>query len=106
MCVNCLSSAEVIGANVALTAAVLKAPIHRFLADLGLVDAPDPVRRDAHTVAFLRGLDLDPVEILGADVVDAADRWVPAPAQERRAWVAAFSASALPMGSHSTLAAP
>lgn len=80
MCTNCLSTAEVTAANIALTAAVLKAPVHRFLADLGIVDAPDPVARDVRTVAFLRSLDLDPVEILGRSVVDAADAWTPAPA--------------------------
>ena len=81
MCANCLSSAEVAAGHVALAAAVLKAPAHRFLADLGLVDAPDPVRRDVRTVTFLRGLDLDPVAVLGADVVADADAWVPAPAR-------------------------
>jgi len=92
MCTNCLSSAEVAVGHVALAAAVLKAPAHRFLADLGVVDAPDPVRRDVHTIAFLRSLDLDPVEVLGADVVAAAEAWtpapvpVPAPARARLAW--------------------
>ena len=99
MCVNCLSTAEVVAGNVAVTAAVLKAPVHRMLADLGFVAPPDLVARDARTVAFLRQLDLDPVEILGADVVDAADRWVAAGAgQERRTRAAS---SARPIGSHS-----
>jgi hypothetical protein len=102
MCVNCISNAEFVAANVGLAAAVLKAPAHRFLADLGLVDAPDPVKRDVQTISFLRGLDLDPVEILGQDVVDRAAAWRPAP-QSRRAWAAAFSAR--PIGSQSTLAA-
>lgn len=78
MCVNCLTQAEVVAANVGLTAAVLKAPVHRFLADCGLVDRPNPLARDAHTVSFLRKLDLDPVEVLGADVVTEADAWVAA----------------------------
>jgi hypothetical protein len=81
MCVNCLSNAEVAVANVAVTAALVKAPAHRLLADLGLVDAPDPVKRDVHTIAFLRRLDLDPVDILGPEAVDAAARWVPAERQ-------------------------
>lgn len=98
MCVNCLSNAEIVAGNVAVTAAVLKAPVHRMLADLGVVAPPDPVARDARTVAFLRNLDLDPVEILGGSVVDAADRWVAAGGHERRARAAA---SARPIGSHS-----
>jgi hypothetical protein len=102
MCVNCLSTAEVVAGNVAVTAAVLKAPVHRILADLGVVAAPDPVARDVRTVAFLRQLDLDPVEILGAEVVATADRWVASGAHERRTRAAA---SARPIGSHSLLAA-
>jgi hypothetical protein len=76
MCANCLSQAEIAAGHVALAAAVLKAPAHRFLADIGVVAPPDPVARDVRTVAFLRRLDLDPVEILGADAVAAADAWV------------------------------
>jgi hypothetical protein len=102
MCVNCLSNAEIVAGNVAVTAAVLKAPLHRMLADMGLVSPPDPVARDVRTVAFLRNLALDPVEILGADAVDAADRWVAVDAHERRARA---RASARPIGSHSLLAA-
>jgi hypothetical protein len=102
MCVNCISHTEFVLAHAGLAAAVLKAPVHRALADLGLVDAPDPVKRDVQTISFLRSLDLDPVEILGQDAVDAAAAWTPAP-QERRALAAAFSAR--PMGSHSALAA-
>jgi hypothetical protein len=81
MCVNCLSNAEVAVANVAITAAFVKGPAHRLLADMGLVEAPDPVKRDVRTVSFLRRLELDPVEVLGRDAVDAADRWVPAEPQ-------------------------
>ncbi|MGH9212920.1 MAG: hypothetical protein ACRD2C_19950 [Acidimicrobiales bacterium] len=101
MCVNCLSTAEVVAGNVAVTVAVLKAPVHRMLADMGLVAAPDPVARDARTVAFLRQIELDPVEVLGADVVDAADRWARGGGYERRTRAAA---SARPIGSHSRLA--
>jgi hypothetical protein len=56
-----------------LAAALVNMPARRFLADLGVVGAPDRVARDAHTVRFLRQLDLDPREILGADVVAAVD---------------------------------
>jgi hypothetical protein len=83
MCVNCLSNAEVAVANVAVTAALVKGPAHRLLADLGLVDAPDPVARDVQTVAFLRKLDLDPVDILGPEAVSDAVDWVPAGRQPR-----------------------
>ena len=79
MCVSCVSTTEAALAQVGLAAAVLKAPVHRLLASAGVVDAPDPVRRDVRTVAFLRGLDLDPVEVLGAEAVAAADAWLPAP---------------------------
>ncbi|MET0901774.1 MAG: hypothetical protein ABWZ52_00910 [Acidimicrobiales bacterium] len=95
MCVNCVSSTEVALAQAGLAAAVLRAPVHRLLASAGVVAPIDPVRRDVRTVAFLRSLDLDPVDVLGADVVAAADAWVPAPYERRR--------SALPIGSHSLL---
>lgn len=73
MCVNCLTQAEVAAANIAVTAAVLRAPVHRLLADLDLVSPPDHVARDVRTVAFLRSLAVDPVAVLGADVVARAD---------------------------------
>ena len=95
MCANCLSSAEVAVGHVVLAAAVLKDPVHRMLASAGVVAPIDPVKRDVRTVAFLRSLDLDPVEVLGADVVAAADAWVPVPYEAPR-W-------ALPIGSQSLL---
>ena len=95
MCVNCLSSSEVVVGQVALVAAVLKDPVHRMLASAGVVAPIDPVKRDVRTVAFLRSLDLDPVEVLGAETVAAADAWVPAPYVAPR-W-------ALPIGSQSLL---
>jgi hypothetical protein len=95
MCANCLSTAEVVVGQVALAAAIAKEPVHRALASAGIVAPYDPVRRDVRTVAFLRSLDLDPVEILGADTVAGADAWVPAPYGAPR-W-------ALPIGSQSLL---
>ena len=92
---NCVSSTEVAVGQAALVAAVLKEPVHRALASAGLVAPIDPVKRDVRTVAFLRSLDLDPVEVLGADVVTAADAWVPVPYEAPR-W-------ALPIGSQSLL---
>ena len=97
MCVNCVSNADAVAANAAIAAALLKKPVHRALAAVGLVDPPDPVRRDLRTVSFLRELELDPVEILGAEVVARADAWVPQP-RARRSW-------ALPIGSQSLPAA-
>jgi hypothetical protein len=96
--VNCVSNAEAALASAALIGSIIKPPLHRALASAGLVAPPDPVKRDVRTVAFLRSLDLDPVEILGAGVVAAADCWVPQPRSAERSW-------ALPIGSHSLLAA-
>lgn len=83
MCANCWNQAEVVAGHLLVAAAVARKPTHRLLADLGVVDPPDPVARDARTVAFLRKLELDPVEILGAEAVEAADAWVPAPRRQR-----------------------
>jgi hypothetical protein len=76
MCGQCLSNAEAVAAGLVLAVAALKDPVHARLADAGVVPPIDYVGRDARTVSFLRSLDLDPVEILGAEVVAAADRWV------------------------------
>jgi hypothetical protein len=105
MCVNCLSQGEVVVAHVALAGALLKEPAHRGLAALGVVPHPDPVGRDVRTIAFLRDLDLDPVEVL------RAERWVPADAERVPQPVSAifrslFRSSASPMGSQSLLQAP
>ena len=85
MCVNCISSSEQVAANAALAIAVLREPMHRVLAAAGVVAPPDPVGRDARTVGFLRALDLEPVEVLGPEVVEQADAWVP-PSRQVRAW--------------------
>jgi hypothetical protein len=83
MCLNCVSTAEAIAIQGAFVGYVVKAPVHRMLARAGLAPEPDPVAHDLRTVAFLRSLDLDPVEILGADAVAAAEAWVPAPRPQR-----------------------
>lgn len=109
MCVNCLSQGEVVVAHVALAGALLKEPAHRGLAALGVVPHPDPVGRDVRTIAFLRGLDLDPVEVLGAEAVERAECWVPAeraPQPVSAILRSLFRSSALPMGSQSLLQAP
>jgi hypothetical protein len=85
MCVSCVSTSEQVVAQAALAVAVLRGPLHRRLAAAGVVAPPDPVGRDARTVGFLRALDLDPVAVLGAQVVEQADAWV-APARQARAW--------------------
>jgi hypothetical protein len=80
MCATCLSTAEVVATQVAFVGFVVKDPLHRALARAGLAPELDLVKRDRTTVHFLRSLDLDPIAILGADTVAAADTWVPAPA--------------------------
>ncbi|GAC1603126.1 MAG: hypothetical protein NVS3B21_31540 [Acidimicrobiales bacterium] len=77
MCMNCVSRSEALVAQVGLVAALLRGPVHRSLADFGLVAPPDPIKRDVRTVQFLRALELDPVEILGPEVVAGAEQWVP-----------------------------
>jgi hypothetical protein len=102
---NCVSTGEAAIAQGALIAYALKSPVHRWLARKGVVANPDPVRRDVRTIAFLRSLDLDPIEILGPDVVTAAVAWIPSgPVQltgSVRRW--RLAASALPIGSHSLI---
>ncbi len=99
MCTNCISSSEQIVAGAAMAVAVLRQPVHLALAAVGVVAPPDPVRRDARTVGFLRALALDPDEILGAAVVEQADAWAP-PARQAgsRRWLR-------PIGSQSLLTA-
>lgn len=77
MCANCLSQAEAAGAAAAAAAYVVKPKLHAMLARFDLAPRPDAVAHDVRTVAFLRALDLDPVEVLGADVVAQASTWEP-----------------------------
>jgi hypothetical protein len=100
MCQSCLTQAEHVAATAALAVALVRAPAHQALGRLGLVPEPDPVGRDARTVAFLRALDLDPVAVLGQEVVTAADAWTyeGSPAARFRA---RKRSSAAPIGSHS-----
>jgi len=105
MCAQCLSNTEFAVANAALIAAALKGPVHRGLASVGLATEPLAVARDARTVAFLRALDLDPADCLGAPAVTAADDWVALGGyerleDERRARAASW---ARPIGSHRRL---
>lgn len=104
MCQSCLSTAEAAAAFAAFTTYIVKPPMHRALARAGLAPDPDPVAHDVRTVAFLTALDLDPVAVLGQDVVDHASAWTPStswvPWRER---LARNRASARPIGSHSLI---
>lgn len=100
-----MSNAEASLAAAAAVGYFVKGPVHRVLASAGLAPDPDPVAHDVRTVAFLRALDLDPVEALGADAVAQAESWAPdsswvpftVRARER------LRASARPIGSQSLM---
>ena len=101
-----MSNTEFAFANAAFIAAALKRPVQRAMASVGIATEPLAVARDARTVAFLRALELDPSDSLGAPVVTAADEWVALGgyarlADERRARAASW---ARPIGSHRRLA--
>ncbi len=72
MCVNCFTNADFAVANGLVAAAAVTGQARHWLIRFDLVQ-PRRLERDMRTVAFLRGLDLDPSRILGAEVVDAAD---------------------------------
>jgi hypothetical protein len=82
MCANCFSKLDVVVGQVGAAAVLLKRPTQDFLADLGIVAPYDELGELAHTVSFLRALDLNAVEILGADAVDVASTWTTAPARK------------------------
>jgi hypothetical protein len=84
MCANCLSTFDVVVSQTLFAGAVLKRPVQNRLAAAGLVRPFDQLGEHAQTVSFLRSLDLDPVEILGSDVVEASKSWRPAPWTRRR----------------------
>lgn len=77
MCANCLSNAEAAGAAAIAASYFLKPPVHKMLARFDLAPDPDPVAHDVRTVAFLRALDLDPTESLGAEAVARVAAWTP-----------------------------
>ena len=79
MCANCFSKLDVVVSQVVGAAVLLKRPAQDFLAERGVVAPYDELGELAHTVSFLRTLDLDPVEILGADAVGVAATWTIAP---------------------------
>jgi hypothetical protein len=84
MCANCLTGFDVVVSQAIAVGSLLKRPLQDRLALAGLVRPYDVLGEHANTVSFLRSLDLDPVDILGADVVSAADTWKPAPWSRRR----------------------
>jgi hypothetical protein len=83
MCMNCVSTGEAIAIQAAFVGYAVKGPVQRILALAGLAPQPDRVAHDVRTVAFLRSLDLDPVEVLGANAVAAAETWVLATRPQR-----------------------
>ncbi len=102
MCAQCMSNFEFAVANTALIAAAVKGPVHRALASVGLATEPLEVARNARTIDFLRALELDPSDSLGAETVVAADEWVALGGyarleEARRARLASW---ARPIGSH------
>ena len=101
-----MSNLEAAGAAAVAPGYVLKPPVHRALARVGLAPDPDPVAHDVRTIAFLEALDLDPVDALGQESVDQASAWspdatwVPFPDRVRERLA---SASRRPIGSPSRL---
>lgn len=79
MCANCLSTFDINASKAIVGAMLLKRPAQDLLADLGVVAPYDELGELAHTVLFLRSLDLDAVEILGSDAVEVAATWKTAP---------------------------
>jgi hypothetical protein len=74
-----MSNAEAAAAAACFLGYVVRPPLHRALARLDLARDPDPVVHDVRTVGFLRALDLDPVESLGATAVARADERLASP---------------------------
>lgn len=73
MCANCVNRLDVALSTAAIGAYLFKEPVHDALVGLGLAPERHPLARDMRAVNFLRDLDLDPVEILGAETVAAVD---------------------------------
>jgi hypothetical protein len=86
MCANCVTHLDLAVGTIGFGAYVLRGPVTSRLVDLGILPEPHPLAAQTRAVAFLRDLDLDPDEILGADVVAAVDAvrgWAPRPAYRR-----------------------
>ncbi len=98
MCANCLSTFDVVVSQALAVSVVLQRPVRNRLAAAGIVRPFDQLGEHAQTVSFLRSLDLDPVEILGSDVVEAAKGWRPTPSTRRRLVVASIRSRTLSLG--------
>jgi hypothetical protein len=93
MCATCFSTVDVVVSQALSGALLLNRPIQNRLAAAGLVRPFDQLGEYANTVSFLASLDLDPVNILGADVVAAAATWRQAPWSRRRLSFSSFRPS-------------
>lgn len=71
MCTNCIGNADFVATNLVLAAGAVHVAIRA--AEPPVLRAARNVVRDAHTVAFLRELALDPVAVLGGEAVRTAD---------------------------------
>lgn len=74
MCANCVGRLDVAAGTIALGVVAFRDPARRALAAAGLVPDHHPRAADVRAVEFLRRLGLDPVPVLGSEVVEAADR--------------------------------
>jgi hypothetical protein len=86
MCANCVTHLDLAVGSIGFGAYVLRGPVKSRLVELGFIPEPHPLAAETRAVAFLRDLDLDAGEILGADVVaavDAAGGWTPRPVYRR-----------------------
>ena len=81
MCAQCVSKADVVIASIGFTGFLFKGPAEDALVAAGLIPEPHPLAVGVRTVSFLRGLDLDPAEILGDDVAEAVDAVLAFPRQ-------------------------
>lgn len=81
MCMSCISNGEFLAINGLLAAGAMKQGAQSLCRAAGLSVGRTRLERDRHAVEFLRSLDLDAVEILGAATVEHVDAApVPAPA--------------------------
>ena len=91
MCVNCVSNVDLIAANSAMMGAMVGNGVRAVLRGVGCEVGQTQAEKDSRVVAFLRSMQLDPAEILGADCVAAADALVVAratkPARRQRGLV-------------------
>jgi hypothetical protein len=73
MCAQCVSKVDVVVGSVGFTAFVLRDPVKAALVEFGIIPEPHPLSVEMRTVHFLRGLDLDPVPIMGEELVREVD---------------------------------